>query len=41
MVMAKPRLIRWASQFTGGESATARKIAISSQLIGLRNCQSR
>ena len=41
MVMAKPRLIRRASQLTGGESATARKMAISSQLIGLRSIQSR
>ena len=41
MVMAKPRFIRRASQFTGDDSATARKIAIKSQLIGLRSCQSR
>ncbi len=41
MVIAKPRLIRRASQLTGGESATARKLAISSQLIGLRSIQSR
>ena len=41
MVMANPRLIRRASQLTGDESATARKIAISSQLIGLRSIQSR
>ena len=39
--MAKPRFMRRASQFTGGESATARKIAISIQLIGLRSSHSR
>ena len=41
MVMAKPRFIRRASTLTGAESATARKMAISSQLIGLRTIQSR
>ena len=38
IVIANPRRIRCASQFTGDESATARKIAISSQVIGLRSC---
>src|SRR4051812_35757584 len=34
--MAKPRRIHWSSQFTGPDSAIARKPAISTQLIGLR-----
>ena len=39
--MAKPRRMRRLSQLTGGESAIARKVAIRSQLMGLRSSQSR
>src|SRR4051812_2475008 len=39
--MANPRRILRLSVFTGPDSATARKVAISTQLIGLRSRESR
>ena len=39
-MIASPRRIFIASAFTGADSATARKIEISSQVMGLRSRKS-